>query len=123
MMAAAMTQILENREPEYASPMRLEPRTLPVPGEIDAGIRLAVLRFQQHGIETYESCEGGEGHSYPEPTVAFYGGPAEGWRAVGVCLTYDLPIRELRRVWSIEDRNEPTGPHWHITFRRRLPLP
>jgi hypothetical protein len=22
----------------------------------------------ENGIETFESCEGGEGHSYPEPT-------------------------------------------------------
>jgi hypothetical protein len=91
-----------------------------MPGKIDLGIRKAVELFQKHQIETCESCEGGIGHSYPEPTVAFYGTPEAGWRAVSVCLAYGLPILSLRRVWDILETNEPTGPHWEITFRRRM---
>jgi hypothetical protein len=90
---------------------------LPVPGVIDPGIRQAVERLQEHGIETFESCQGGPGHAYPEPTVRFHGTPEAGWRAVGICLAYGLPILSLRRVWDILDANEPTGPHWEITFR------
>jgi hypothetical protein len=90
-----------------------------VPGKIDVGIRLAVKRLQEHGIETCESCEGGPGHAYPEPTVAFYGTSEAGWRALSVCLSYGLPVLSLRRVWDVLDGNEPTGPHWEITFRRR----
>jgi hypothetical protein len=96
------------------------PSAPPVPGRIDPGIRQAVKRLQEHGVQTYESCEGSPGHSYPEPTVAFYGGPEEGWRAVGICLSYRLPILSLRRVWDVLEVNEPTGPHWEITFRRRM---
>jgi hypothetical protein len=90
------------------------------PGQIDPGIRLAVQRLQEHGVETFESCEGGEGHAYPEPTVAFYGGPYAGWKAMEVCLAYALPVIHLRRVWDVLD-GEPTGPHWEVVFRKRLP--
>ena len=37
--------------------------------KIDRGIETAVRILQSHGIETYESCEGGEGHAYAGPTV------------------------------------------------------
>jgi hypothetical protein len=87
---------------------------------LDPGIRKAVERLQAEGIETFESCEGGAGHSFPEPTVRFYGTPEAGWRAVGICLAYRLPILALRRVWYMLDSNEPTGPQWEITFRERL---
>jgi len=76
--------------------------------------------FQKHEIETFESCEGGPGHAYPEPTVAFYGAPEAGWRAVSVCLAYGLPVLSLKRAWDILDMNELTGPHWEITFRERM---
>lgn len=103
-----------------ASPKENEPPSAPpVPGQIDPGIRQAVKILQDHNIETCESCEGGPGHAYPEPTVAFYGTPEAGWRAVAACLASGLPILSLRRVWDILDANEPTGPHWEITFRRR----
>jgi hypothetical protein len=84
------------------------------------GISKAVERLQANGIETFESCEGGAGHAYPEPTVAFHGTPESGWRAVSVCLAYGLPVGSLRRVWNILDANEPTGPHWELTFRERV---
>lgn len=89
----------------------------PVPGKLDKGIRLAVERLQACGIETCQSCEGGPGHSYPEPTVEFYGGPEAGWRAVGACLAYGLPIMTLNRKWDVSDRIEVTGPIWEIIFR------
>jgi hypothetical protein len=91
-----------------------------VPAQIDPGIRKAVELFQKYGVETFEACEGGVGHSYPEPTVAFYGGPAAGHRAVAVCLDYGMPVLSLKRVWDILETNELTGPHWEITFRRRM---
>jgi len=101
---------------EYKEP----PSSPSVPGKIDIGIRQAVKRLQEYGIETCESCEGGRGHAYPEPTVAFYGTPEAGWRAVAICIAYGLPVSSLRRVWDILEGNEPTGPHWEITFRRRM---
>jgi hypothetical protein len=99
----------------------LEPPPSPaIPGMIDIGIQRAVRVLQSGGIETFESCEGGADHAYPEPTVRFHGTPEAGWRAVGICLAYGLPILSLRRVWYILDSNEPTGPDWELTFRTRL---
>jgi hypothetical protein len=77
------------------------PPAPPIPGQSDPGIRQAVQRLREHGIETCESCEGGAGHAYPEPTVAFYGRPEAGWKAVSICLGYGLPVRSLRRVWDV----------------------
>ncbi len=85
---------------------------------LDPGIRKAVEQLQAEGIETFESCEGGPRHSFPEPTVRFHGTSEAGWRALGICLAYGLPILALRRVWYVLDGNEPTGPHWEITFRQ-----
>jgi len=94
--------------------------SLPVPGQLDSGIEKAVRTLQGNGIETFESCEGEEGHAYTEPTVRFHGTPEAGWRAVAVCLAYGLPVLALRRVWYILDSNEPTGPDWEIVFRERI---
>ena len=92
----------------------------PVPGKLDRGIEKAVRTLQANDIETFESCEGGEGRAYPEPTVCFTGGREAGWRAVGLWLAYGFQILCLRRVWYVLDANEPNGPRWKITFREKV---
>lgn len=83
---------------------------------LDAGIASAVLALAAGGVETFESCQGGPGHAYPEPTVRFHGNVAEGHRAYAVAVQAGLQVMELRRVWPIVD-GEPTGPWWELTFR------
>lgn len=90
-----------------------------VPLRLDKGIEQSVMLLREHDVETFESCEGGPGHAYPEPTIAFHGAPEVGWRALSVCLAHGLPVAELRRVWNVLDGHEPTGPHWHIVFNQR----
>lgn len=87
-----------------------------LPHNADEGIKLALTVLIGNGVETYQSCQGGAGHSYPEPTVEFHGDLPEGFRALSVALTYGLHVDELRRVWSIQD-GVPTGPFWAMTFR------
>jgi hypothetical protein len=82
---------------------------------LDRGIVPAVRILRDAGIETYESCEGGEGHVRREPTVWFHGQPTEGLRAVSVALSHGLRIRELRRCWSVDD-GELTGPYWTLVL-------
>jgi len=82
---------------------------------LDAGIVDAVVALRKHGVETFESCRGGAGHAYLEPTVRFHGDAAEGFRALAAAMKEHLPVAELRRVWPIQD-NEPTGPWWELTF-------
>ena len=84
---------------------------------IDAGISEEVRILWENGVETTESCEGGTGHPFPEPTVRFRGSKAEGFRALGIALQNGLKVSELRRYWSIED-GEPVGPEWEMTFVR-----
>lgn len=82
---------------------------------LDPGIHGAVCALAAAGVETFESCEGGSGHAYPEPTVRFHGDHAEGLRALAAAMSARLPVRELRRVWPVLD-DEPTGPWWELTF-------
>jgi hypothetical protein len=85
---------------------------------LDEGIRDIVITLCSAGIETYESCEGGPGHSYLEPTVAFEGAESEGLRAVSVALENKLPVKELRRVWDVHN-GLLHGPWWVMTFRTK----
>lgn len=94
--------------------------TFALPG-LDVGIAHYVAILRSQGIETCESCEGGTGHAFPEPTINFFGQAGEGLRAVAAAMTYGLPIAELRRVWSVQD-SELVGPLWAITFRTKSDL-
>lgn len=82
---------------------------------LDAGIAAYVEALLAEGVETFESCEGGPGHAYAEPTIRFHGGRSEGFRAFAVAGQKGLPVSALRRTWPVQD-GEPTGPYWEITF-------
>ncbi len=83
--------------------------------KLDPGIRRIVKILMENGIETFESCEGGRGHAYLEPTVCFHGQQSEGFKALAIALQNGLRVSELRRYYSIED-GEPVGPKWAMTF-------
>ena len=68
---------------------------------IDPGIAEQVATLRSEGIETFESCEGGTGHAFPEPTVRFHGNQAEGLRALAVVQAYGARVSALRRVWAV----------------------
>ena len=88
---------------------------------LDAGIARAVEILATAGIETYESCEGGAGHAFPEPTVRFHGDKSEGLKALDIALKNGLPVRSLRRLWTVID-SEPVGPTWEMVFTPRQAL-
>lgn len=85
---------------------------------LDKGIAHYVRILAESGIETCQSCEGGKGHSYPEPTVAFQGGQAEAWKAYSICIIFGLPVSTLRQIWQILD-GVPTGPIWELVFWKK----
>ncbi len=103
------------------TPFRPDPEQLQLARELhfepplDKGIREIVITLVANGVETFESCEGGRGHSFPEPTVRFEGASAEGLRAISVALENGLPVRRLRRAWGFEN-NMIHGPWWEMTF-------
>lgn len=82
---------------------------------LDKRIRPFVECLNDAGVDTFESCDGGSGHAYPEPTVRFHGERPEGYRAVGVALSHGFKVKELRRVWPLLD-GELTGPYWELTL-------
>ena len=92
------------------------PRPLRQPTGLDPGIAEYVRALREQGVETFESCQGGPGHAYLEPTVRFYGHREEGFRAFAVARERGLPVSDLRRTWPIYD-GEPTGPYWELVFR------
>jgi hypothetical protein len=85
--------------------------------ELDPGIAPYVDVLRAAGVETFESCEGGEGHAFPQPTIRFAGGHEEGFRALAVALRHGFPVKTIRRYWTVRD-GEPHGPDWEMTFRR-----
>ena len=87
----------------------------PLEIQIDAGIQNAVDTLRAAGIETFESCEGGNGHAFTEPTVRFHGDRTEGYKAVSVALRSGLEVSDLRRIWTIIE-GELTGPFWELVF-------
>lgn len=82
---------------------------------LDDGIAEAVHVLREAGLATYESCEGGEGHAFPEPTVRFSGNQAEGFLAYSVAVGHGLPVVALKRVWRVCEQ-ELEGPWWELTF-------
>jgi len=98
---------------------RLKSHGLELDMPLDAGIEWAVHALRSAGIETYESCEGGPGHVFAEPTVRFHGQAAEGYRAVAIALQQRLPVYAVKRVWTVED-GELTGPVWEMVFRATI---
>src|ERR1700734_2871104 len=83
--------------------------------KIDQNIVNEVNILWNNGINITESCQGGQGHPYPEPTIRFSGGINEGLKAVSIAIEFGLKIINLKRVWSIID-GEIVGPEWEIVF-------
>lgn len=96
-----------------ASPNK--PRIVDPAYPLDEGIADYVQALAAAGVETFESCQGGEGHACLEPTIRFHGQRGEGFRALGIALQMGFRVSELRRVWPILD-GDPTGPYWVMTF-------
>lgn len=85
---------------------------------LDINIEKEVNILAENGIETYESCEGGEGHSYSEPTIRFHGDKTEGFKALTIALQNGLKPSKIGRVWDIID-GEPIGAFWEMTFYQK----
>lgn len=82
---------------------------------LDPGIRDYVAKLRSGGVETFESCQGGAGHAFPEPTIRFHGPTSAGFRALAVALELGIPVANLRLAYPIQD-GLPTGPWWEMVF-------
>lgn len=79
---------------------------------LDVGFASYVRELAEAGVETFESCEEGNGHAYAEAPIRLHGGRAEAFRALAEAIRRGLPVSDLRRVWPVVD-GEPTGPYWN----------
>lgn len=93
----------------------LEAHAPAVDMELDPGIRDAVLILRAGGIETFESCEGGAGHAFSEPTVKFYGSSWAGYRALAVAMEHGLRVRRVQMVYGVVN-GHPEGPWWELVL-------
>ncbi len=82
---------------------------------LDTKIKEAVNILFRAGIETFESCQGGNGHAYPEPTIRFHGDRVEGLHAFTIAMRGGLKVAALRRIYDVLD-GELTGPYWEMTL-------
>ena len=84
----------------------------------DPGIRLYVGILLDNGLETIQSCEGGDGHAYELPTVEVTGGPGAGYHALAVAMDHGLPVSELRYV-IIVHAGHLERPCWQLVFTEK----
>lgn len=89
---------------------------------LDEYVREPVYLLQQHGILTHQSCQGGPGHSYDEPTIDFAARPipGEGFKALAVLIEFGYKVTSLLRVYDVENA-EVVESYWRITFRAKTP--
>lgn len=88
---------------------------------LDAGIRFAVRVLHAAGLETCQSCQGGKGHAYFEPTIDMIstGDDAEGFRALAALQSHGLPVSEIAIAWPVR-HGLPYERLWRITFRKTM---
>lgn len=85
---------------------------------LDRGIIRPVRILKEDGVETCQSCEGGDGHCYEYPSVDILGQP---WRALDLCNTYGLPVHTVSHQFSIRE-GEPVENVWRLEFSPHLLL-
>jgi hypothetical protein len=74
---------------------------------LDPGIAEAVWVLRENGIDTCQSCQGGPGHAYSQPTVAFTGSRKEAFRAAEIVRRPEIIERigmrpaDLSKSWSL----------------------
>lgn len=89
---------------------------------LDPGIRFAVrVLHAAGGIETCQSCQGGKGHSYEQPTIDMLcgGRDAKGFLALAALVDYGLPVADIAIVWRVAN-GLPYEKLWRVTFFRTM---
>jgi hypothetical protein len=89
--------------------------------ELDPGIRFAVRVLHAGGFETCQSCQGGKGHAYFEPTIDLIArdDDAIGFGALATLRDYGLPLNGVAIVWPIAN-GQPYEKLWRVTFARTM---
>lgn len=88
---------------------------------LDPGIRFAVRVLHAAGLDTCQSCQGGKGHPYDQPTVEMVatGDDARGFGALAALHSYGLPVADIAIRWPIR-HGLPYEKLWTITFYKTM---
>lgn len=70
---------------------------------VDEGIREIVEVLNKHGFDTWESCEGGEGHCCDKPMIRFRGNEFDLIRAFRLCENYGFDLLQANRVYGMTE--------------------
>ncbi len=88
--------------------------------EIDKGIITAVELLRDYGFETFESCQGGAGHCFEDPTIRFFGSEFDLIRAWEICSLHGMEVFEAKRVYRKVDmyrkNKKSNGLSWDKPF-------
>lgn len=93
----------------------LEKFSFPSDSVLDPGIAPMVELLRIHGIETFESCQGGQGHAFSEPIIRFHGDLWQGYKVVTILMQHGFSLVSLRRYWTIL-YGELVGPKWEVVL-------
>lgn len=80
---------------------------------LDRGIVYAVRVLHAAGIDTSQSCQGGDGHAYEGPTVDV---PERAFAAMETLESHGMPVREVSHRWLIVD-GVPAQVVWSVELR------
>lgn len=88
---------------------------------LDVGIRFAVRVLHAAGFETCQSCQGGKGHTYDEPTIEMIatGDDSRGFGALDALRSYGLSVNAIAVVWPVRN-GYPYEKNWRITFTKTM---
>ena len=100
---------------EQRAPERTEAEII---AGLDPGIRDAVIALRGRGIETLDSCQGGEGHALIWPMVSFDSGEEDALSAFRFMIERGFPADRLHKAWyhCPDCYPELSGPVWEIIF-------
>ena len=90
-------------------------------GDIDPEIAAAVHALADYEIDTFSSCQAGEGHPCTMPEILFHGDEAAGLYAVWLLEAQGFRVWELSRHWDL-DHGLPRQPFWRVTLRTLEPM-
>jgi hypothetical protein len=89
--------------------------------DVDPEITAAVHALADYEINTFSSCQGGDGHPCAMPEILFHGDEAAGLYAVWLLEAQGFRVWELSRHWDL-DHGLPRQPFWRVTLRTLQPM-
>lgn len=89
--------------------------------KLDKGIRFAVRVLHAKGFETCQSCQGGKGHCYNNPTIDLISSGDDSWgfAAISALQDYGIIVTDISLHWSVRN-GFPYDRIWRIELANTL---